>query len=387
MTLDFAPTEEQEQLRETVKKLLNVHMSREAARELELSQAFPRQVWKEFGRAGLLGLPISEELGGGGGSVSDLVIVIEEAARVSLALAIPIITTVSQAAKVLSILGSAEQRARYLGPIIDGDIVATMAWTEPSGGSDVLTMSTRADRTADGWLMNGNKTFITLADKADLILTMARTRQDQPRRSDGITCFAVPGGTDGVTARPIPKAAQKATTFCDVAFTNALLPDGAIVGTEGEAWQEMSPLLSSERTCFAAACIGLAKASLADTLIYVNERQAFGKSINHFQAVQHHLVEMELAIASAELLMHKAAWCESSGRPFVQAATQALIAASEAASMVTDRGLQLFGGYGITEEFDIERYWRDARVFRVSPITTEVAKNVLAYHLGLPRSF
>lgn len=385
--MDFAPTPEQELLRQTVRNVLDRNTSREFVRELERSHEFPRAVWKEFGEAGLLGIPIAEELGGGGGSVSDLVIVIEEAARVSLALAIPIITTVSQAAKVISMLGSDDQKAQFLGPIIAGDIVATMAWTEASGGSDVLSMSLRADRVADGWRLKGGKTFITLADKADLILTMARTRQNQPRRSDGLTCFAVPGGTPGVFARPIPKAAQKSITFCDVEYADAFVPDSAVIGTEGEAWKQMAPLLSSERTCFAAVCVGLAKASLADALVYVHEREAFGKSIAHFQAVQHHLVDMELAIASAELLMHRAAWLESTGQPFVAAATQALVAASEAASTVTDTALQLFGGYGITEEFDVERYWRDARVFRVSPVTSEVAKNVLASYLGLPKSF
>ena len=387
MSMFFTPTREQELLRETVQAVLNRNVSRDFVRELEHSQDFPRDVWKEFGKAGLLGVPIAEELGGGGGSVSDLVIVIEEVARVSLALAIPIVTTVSQVAKVLSLLGSDDQKAQFVGPIVAGDLVATMAWTEPSGGSDVLSMSLRADRAGEGWVLNGSKTFISLADKADLILTMARTRQNQPRRSDGLTCFAVPGGTGGVVARSIPKAAQKSTTFCDVGFENAMLPNSAIVGTEGAAWKQMAPLLSSERTCFAAVCIGLAKASLADALVYVSEREAFGKSISHFQAVQHHLVDMELAIAGAELLMHKAAWVESMGKPFVAAATQALVAASEAASMVTDTALQLFGGYGITEEFDVERYWRDARVFRVSPVTSEVAKNVLAHHLGLPKSF
>lgn len=385
--MDFALSEEQELLRDSVRALVARHADRNVVRELEVSRAFPRTAWKELGRLDVLGLTLEEADGGAGGSVADLVVVLEELARASLALAIPIVTTVSQGSKVISHLGTPAQKHRFLPPLLAGELLTTLAWTEPAGGSDVLAMSTSATRTPSGWRLDGTKTFITLADKADVILTVARSRTGVERRSDGISCFAVPAGADGLTIRPIEKVGQRGTTFCEVHLENVLVAEDALLGTEGASWKELVPLLSSERTCFAAICVGLAKAAFDDALAYVHQRTAFGKTIAHFQALQHHLVDMHRLIVGAELVVHRAAWLESAGRPYAMDATEALLVASEMASTVTDLGVQLLGGYGLTEEFDMERYWRDARVFRVSPVTSDVAKNVIAQQLGLPRSF
>lgn len=377
--------EEQDALRSLIQSILAKSVHQDTVNEWELTQQFPRDVWRELGAAGLLALGIPEDAGGSGGGVIEISTVMEELARCSLALAIPIVTTVSQGAKLLHRLGTSEQKDRYLKPLMAGDLLTTLAWTEPSGGSDVLSMTTKA-RLMDGeWVLNGTKTFITLADKADVIFVVARSQPVQERRSDGISCFAVPAGTVGMSIRPIAKMAQKSTTFCEINFEDARIPETAVIGTVDNAWREMVPLLSSERTIFAAACIGLARAAFAEALQYASQREAFGRSIDGYQVIQHHLVDMHRAIEAASLQARHAADLEARGEPYAVVATQALLAASEMASFVTDLGLQIMGGYGITDEFAMQRYWRDARVFRVSPVTTEVAKNVIAQALGLPR--
>lgn len=376
--------EEEEALRSLVRSIV-ASVDNDLVREWESTQQFPWTLWRQLGEAGLLGLGIPEDDGGSGGGVAEIAIVMEELARCSLALAIPIVTTVSQGAKLIHRLGSEEQQEQYLAPLMRGDLLTTLAWTEPSGGSDILSMSTKA-RCIDGqWVLNGTKTFITLADKADVIFVVARSQPVQDKKSAGISCFAVPAGTPGMSIRPIEKMAQKATTFCEITFENTPVHESAVVGTIDNAWREMVPLLASERTIFAAACIGIARAAFADARGYASQRTAFGQTIDSYQVVQHHLVDMHRSIESASLQTRYAAELEVSGEPYAVMATQALLAASEMASFVTDLGLQILGGYGITDEFAMQRYWRDARVFRVSPVTTEVAKNVIAQSLGLPR--
>lgn len=385
--MDFEFSAEQVLLRDTVRELVSRTATPEVVRELEETRAFPRATWDGLARSGILGLTLPEADGGAGASVFELVIVLEELARAGAALAIPVVTTVSQGSKLFAEFGTAAQKERYLPELLAGRLLTTLAWTEPAGGSDVLAMTMRAEASGNGFVLNGTKTFITLADKADVILTVARSRSNVAKRSEGISCFVVPAGSDGISVTPIEKTGQRATTFCEIHFSDVFVPGDAVLGTEGDAWGEIAPLLSSERTCFAAVCVGIAKAAFDDALTYVQHRSAFGKTIAHFQVLQHHLVDMRTAIDAAEVVVQRAAWREASGKPYVLDATEALLVASQMASSVTDIGMQLMGGYGITTAFDMERYWRDARIFRVSPITTEVAKNVIAQQLGLPRSF
>jgi alkylation response protein AidB-like acyl-CoA dehydrogenase len=317
----------------------------------------------------------------------DFVLCVDELAQGSVALAIPFVTTASLGARVLAGLGTSEQKRTLLSELIAGRLVTTFAWTEPAGGSDVLAMTTRAERSPDGseYTLHGTKTFITLADAADVLFTMARTDPAPEKRSHGLTCLAVPRATEGVSIRRIEKMGQRATPFCEVSFQRATVPAAARIGDEGQAWRQLVPMLVSERTCFAAVCVGIARAAFDDACGYADQRTAFGRTIDHFQAIQHHLVNMRTLIDTAELVTYKAAWAESEGKSVTFEATQALLVAAEAVGVVTDLGVQILGGYGVTTEFDAERYWRDARIFRVSPITSEVARNVLARGLNLPQ--
>jgi acyl-CoA dehydrogenase len=317
------------------------------------------------------------------------VIVIQALAKRMLALAIPFTNTIGLTNKVIAALGTADQKSHFLPKLVQGKIKTCFAWTEASGGTDVLSMSASAERSGDGktYVVNGSKIFITLAHVSDFIFTMVRTIKNPPKKTQGISCLAIPAELPGMTMSPIEKTGQKSTGYCEIHFEDVEVPRECLVGEENKGWYELVPLLNGERTCFSAICLGIAQAAFEDAVRYMGERTAFGKTINHFQILQHYVADMKTMMDACQLLTYRAAWLETVGKSVSFEATEAYLASSNMVNRVTDLALQIFGGYGYTTEFDVERYWRDGRVFRVSPMTTEMAKNFLAQSLGMPRSF
>lgn len=387
--MDFELSKEQKMLQMTVRKFLERQCPQEYVRELERTGEFPRKLWQSMAEMGLLGLPVPTEYGGMGGTVIDMVIVIEELARATMALAVPFTNTIGLTNKVISSLGTDAQKSRYLPELVAGKIQTCFAWTEASGGSDVLSLRTMAEPSTDGnkYIVNGSKMFITLANVADYIFAVVRTLKNPPKKTKGISCLIIPTRQAGVSIRPIEKVGGKTTEFDEIHFENVEVPKENILGEENNGWYQLLPVLNGERTCFSAICIGIAEAAFEDALRYTSEREAFGKTINHFQILQHYIADMKTMIDAGRLLTYKAAWLEATGQPFSFESAEAFLVCSNSVHEVTDKGLQILGGYGYSTEFDMERYWRDARVFKISPITNEMARNFLAQSLGMPRSY
>ncbi len=376
-------------LQTTVRKFLDRQCPREYVRELERTGEFPRSLWQSMAELGLLGLPVPTEYGGMGGTVIDMVMVIEELARATMALAVPFTNTIGLTSKVISSLGTDSQKSKYLPELVGGKIQTCFAWTEASGGSDLLSLRTMAEPSIgeNKYVVNGSKMFITLAHIADYIFTVVRTLKDPPKRTQGISCLIIPSRQKGVSIRPIEKVGGKTTGFDEIHFDNVEIPRENLLGEENNGWYQLLPALNGERTCFSAVCIGIAQAAFEDALRYTSEREAFGKTINHFQILQHYIADMKTMIDAGRLLTYKAAWLEATGQAFSFESAEAFLACSNVVHEVTDKGIQILGGYGYSTEFDLERYWRDARAFRISPITNEMAKNFLAQSLGMPRSY
>lgn len=387
--MDFDLSKEQKMLQMTVRKFLDKQCPREYVRELERTGEFPRALWQSMAEMGLLGLPVPTEYGGMDGTVIDMVIVIEELARATMALAVPFTNTIGLTNKVISSLGTDAQKSKYLPGLVLGKIQTCFAWTEASGGSDVLSLRTMAEPSADGkkYIVNGSKMFITLAHVSDYILTVLRTLKKPAKKTEGISCLIIPARQAGVSIRPIEKVGGKTTGFDEIHFDNVEVPRENLLGEENNGWYQLLPVLNGERTCFSAICIGIAQAAFEDALRYTGEREAFGKTINHFQILQHYIADMRTMIDAGRLLTYKAAWLEATGQPFSFESAEAFLTCSNIVHEVTDKGIQILGGYGYSAEFDMERYWRDARAFRISPITNEMAKNFLAQSLGMPRSY
>jgi alkylation response protein AidB-like acyl-CoA dehydrogenase len=290
--------------------------------------------------------------------------------------------------KSVGVYGTDEQKERLLPAITRGELRFAIGFTEPGGGTDVLGgMRTNAKRTNGGWILNGNKTWCSAAHTAHYILLLARTDDDVAKRHQGLTLFLLPTDAEGVTIADIPKLGMRALGSCDVGIQDVFVPDDLVLGTPGDAWYMLLPTLNNERIILAAFCCGILDGVLEDALAFVQEREAFGKKIGQFQILQHYIADIAMLRHQADLVVKHAAWLQDLGRPCFQETTIAKVTASEAAVAAADLGIQILGGMGYSAETDMQRYWRDARLFRIGPITNEMARNAIAENLGLPRSF
>jgi alkylation response protein AidB-like acyl-CoA dehydrogenase len=259
--------------------------------------------------------------------------------------------------------------------------------TEPGGGTDALSaMQTRARRVDGGWVVNGTKIWSTLAHAADRLFLVART-SDSEKSTQGVTVFLCDAKAAGVTATPIPKLGMRSLGSCEVAFEDVFIPDEDVLGEVDRGWRILAETLNSERIMNGANCTGALAGVLEDMVAYAKERTAFGKPIGQFQAVQHMIADTYAGLEISRLVTYRAAWLQANGRPCGVESTMAKLVASEHCFAGADRGMQVLGGYGYAMEYDMQRYWRDMRLYRVAPINNEMCRNFLAESLGLPRSF
>jgi alkylation response protein AidB-like acyl-CoA dehydrogenase len=386
--LSFDLTEEQEQLRQAVRDFTERECPKDVARRLEAAKDFPEDLARRIAKAGLNGIGIPEEYGGQGGDLLDQTIVCEELSRTLGGLAWLWGINVWSGARAVLHHGNAAQKERYLPAVASGDLRFAFAMTEPAGGTDVLrAMTTKASPADGGYVLRGTKIWSTTAHVADRIMVTARTSSQDPKPSRGLTIFLVDGKSPGLTATPIPKIGMRSLGSCEVVFDDVFVPAADVLGEVGEGWRQVTSSLNAERVMVAAMCTGILQGVLEDAVAYASQRHAFGKPIGQMQAIQHGIADIAMKHQSARLLTYQAAWLERSGKPSGVAATTAKCLTSEWAVESADFGIQVLGGYGYAEEFDMQRYWRDARLYRIGPITNEMARNYIGESLGLPRSF
>src|SRR4029079_8072921 len=325
--------------------------------------------------AGLNGIGVPEEYGGQGGDIIDQCIVCEELSRSLGGLAWLWGLTVWSGAKALLLHGSDAQREELLPKIADGSLTYAFALTEPGGGTDVLrAMRTRARPVDGGYALRGNKIWSTLAHVADRILVLARSA-DADKPSRGLTMCNVDGHSAGLTATPIPKLGMRALGSCEVSFDDVFVPEADVLGEVGGGWRQVTASLNSERIMVAAMCTGILRGVLEDAIAYAKEREAFGKPIGALQAVQQHIADIAMDVETCRLHTYRAAWLEREGKPCGVEATMAKCLTAELATKGADMGIQILGGYGYSHEYDMQRYWRDVRLYRIGPISTEMSKN------------
>lgn len=387
--LSFAFSDEQEMFRRSMRELTDAKFSKEFCREVEAREEFPWDLWERIGDAGLTGIGIPEEFGGQGGGIIEQVILDEELSRTMAGLYWLLGITLFDA-KTIAAVGTLEQKQRFLPEIAAGRLMFAITMTEPGGGTDVLgPMRTSAKRVDDGWLVNGTKIWSTLAHAADRLFLVARTSPvgDDGKAHRGVTVFLCDAKTEGVTATPIPKLGMRSLGSCEVQFDDVFIPDADVLGEADEGWRVIADTLNSERIMNGANCSGALAGVLEDMVAYAKERTAFGKPIGQFQAVQHMIADTYIGLETARLVTYRAAWLQATGQPCGIESTLAKVVASEACFSGADRGMQVLGGYGYAMEYDMQRYWRDMRLYRVAPINNEMARNMLAESFGLPRSF
>lgn len=387
--MDFELPEEYRSFRDMVHRWVDAEVPKEWARKLEADEhAYPFALWDKFTEAGFHGVGIPEEFGGQGGDVLMQMLLARELARSLGGLAWIWGITSFAGSKSIGLYGSEEQKKKFLPLIATGQLKAAIAFTEPAGGTDLLgAMTTTAERVDGGWKINGEKIWSSSAHVADYLLVIARSDKAAEKKHQGLTLFWVPTKTAGVKITPLAKLGMRSMGSCSIHFEDAFVPDELVLGEPDKAWYMLLPTLNNERIMVGAFCLGVIDGVLEDAVDYMKQRKAFGGIIGRFQSLQHYLADIATMQKTTELMLMYCADKQSRGEPVGVEANMLKLMASENANQAADLGIQILGGMGYSAETDMQRYWRDSRLWRIGPITNEMVRNGIAESLGLPRSY
>jgi alkylation response protein AidB-like acyl-CoA dehydrogenase len=354
---------------------------RPVARELEHDDTYPEKLIEQMKQLGIFGLAIDEPYGEAPVSMPCYALVTAELARgwMSLAGAMGGHTVV---AKLLAGFGTEEQKQRYLPRMATGEVRATMALTEPGGGSDLQAMTTVARRDGDSYVVNGSKTWITNSRRSQLIALLCKTDPAAEPKHRGISVLLVEHGPGLTVSRDLPKLGYKGVESCELSFADMRVPADAVLGgVEGRGFAQMMKGLETGRIQVAARALGVGRAAFDDSLRYAQERESFGKPIWQHQSIGNYLADMATKLTAArQLILHAAERYDSGERADMEAGMAKLFA-SEIAMEVALNAVRIHGGYGYSTEFDVERYFRDAPLMIVGEGTNEIQRNVIAAQL------
>jgi alkylation response protein AidB-like acyl-CoA dehydrogenase len=386
--MEFALAEEHKAFRKVLRDWVDREVPKSVARELEAREfEYPHELWDKMTTAGFHAVGLPEEYGGQGGDVLSQVLIARELARslggLTWMWGIP-----SFCAKSVAAFASEEVKADLLPKLSNGKARMAISVTEPAGGTDLLgAMKTVGRPVEGGWRISGQKIWSSGAHVATHLLLLARTETNADKPAHGVTSFLVPNPADGLTIRQIPKLGMRGFGSCEIFLDDVFVPDENVVGDVGRGFYQMLTALNNERILVAATCLGIIDGVLEDAVQYMKEREAFGKPIGQFQVLQHYIADIAMWQRQSELLTYYAAWVQETGQPCGVESNMAKVAVSEYAGRAADLGIQILGGMGYAAETDMQRYWRDARLYRIGPISNEMARNTIAESYGLPRSF
>ncbi len=379
--MDFAVSAEDRMIRDTVREFCENEIE-PIAQEVESEHRFPADVFEALGELDMMGVPISEEYGGLGAGQLTYALVTEELGRVSGGIGLSYAAHVSLGAKPIEAFGTEAQKRRWLEPLATGEGMGAWALTEPNSGSDASDMDTTAKKDGDEWVLNGTKQFITNASVANSVLVKAVT--DPDAGYDGISTFIVDPDDDGFEVTTVwDKMGLNCSPTCEIALDDVRLSEDRLLGAEGEGWTQTMKTLEGGRISIAALSTGLAQGAYDAARSYATEREQFGKPIAKFDAIRDTIVDMHRKIERARLLTHKAAWNYDNGEPVTEASALAKLDASEAAREVAEDAVQVLGGYGYTEDFAPQRFYRDAKLMEIGEGTSEIQHLIIGRQLGL----
>ncbi len=355
---------------------------RPLAKEIDETERFPLESIKKMAEMGMMGLPIPEEYGGSGVDQLGYVLEIEELAKVCATTAIIVSAHTSLCCWPILKFGTEEQKQKYLIPLARGEKLGAFALTEPSAGTDASMQKSTAMPDGDAYVLNGSKIFITNAGAADVFIVFAMTDKEQGTR--GISAFIVERDMPGFSiSKPENKMGLRASSTCELIFDNVRIPKENLLGQEGKGFKIAMATLDGGRIGVAAQATGIAQGAIDEAVKYTTERIQFGRRISQFQNTQFTLADMQTKTDAARLLMWRAAAAEQDGQPYTHLAAMAKLFAAETASYVTNRAVQLFGGYGYSKDYPVERMMRDAKVTEIYEGTSEVQKMVISGFMGV----
>ncbi len=386
--MDFAFTEDQLLIQQTFQKFREKELTDEYVRWMDENVDFPPDdLWQKLVDLGVFSATVPVEYGGQGLGAIDNLIIYEQICRASMSLALATGVTSGFGVRFIGELGTKEQKEKYLPLIAEGKFKTCMALTEPAGGTDILgAVSTFAEDKGDVWVINGQKIIITGAHVADSLITICKTEKNA-KRSKSWTTIMVPRETAGVTIRKIGKISCHHCESVEIFYDNVEVPKQNALGTRGNAFYEIMTVLNPERIGVAMMGVGIIAAIYERCLKYVQERNAFGGPIGRFQILQNYLADMYINHENARNLTYKAAWLQENGKPYHLEATMAKLVAAEGARHAATYGPEIFGGYGICNEYSVSMFARDAYQIQFSPISNEMSRNMLMQFQGLPKSW
>jgi alkylation response protein AidB-like acyl-CoA dehydrogenase len=348
--------------------------------QFDETQEFPSELIGRLGELGFMGMTWPEEFGGAGLTDLEMIVIIEELARVDPSVALTVASHNSLCSGHLALFASVEQKKKYLPDLAAGRKLGAWALTEPGSGSDSGGMRSVAVRQGTDWILNGSKTFITQGSVGSVAVVLAVT--DPSKGNKGISAFVLEKGMKGFHAgKKENKLGMRASDTSALTFDNVRIPGENLIGIEGEGFKQALRVLDGGRIGIAALSVGIAQGALDASIRYAKERKQFGKPIAEFQAIQWKLADMATEITAARLLTQRAAALKTAGEPFALAASQAKYYASEVAVRATGEAVQIHGGYGFTKDYPVEKLYRDVKLMTIGEGTSEVQKMIIARHL------
>ena len=372
--MDFELTPEQREIQALARDVARAEIDPYAA-DWDREHRFPAELYPKLAELGLMGVCVPEEYGGAGADFVSYILVLEELSRADAGVGVTVGVHTSAVTLPILRFGTEEQRARFVPALARGESLGAFALTEPESGSDAGSLRTSATPTDGGWRITGSKRFISTARQAGTFLLFART-DPSSTTAGGVSAFVLDAGDITVT-RDEEKLGLNSSTTSDI-IVDAVVDGDRLLHEEGKGFTVAMATLDGGRIGIGAQAVGIAQAAFEAARDYALERKQFGKSLSDFQAIQHKLANMSMEIDAARLLVLRAAWLKQEGRPHTEEGAKAKLFASEMARRQTAEAIQIFGGYGYTKEFPVERYYRDAKITEIYEGTSEIQRLVIA---------
>jgi len=380
--VDFELSAEQREIKALARDFAEAEIEPNAG-AWDREHRFPRDLYPKLAELGLMSVCVPQELGGAGADFLSYILVLEELSRADAGVGVTVAVHTSAVTLPILTLGTDEQRARFVPPLARGELIGAFALTETEAGSDAGSLRTSATRENGGWRISGTKQFISTAEYAGTFLLFARTDQDTPG-ARGVSAFILDADHIRVTGREEKLGLNSSVT--NSIAVDAVVDGDRMLHDEGKGFTVAMSTLDGGRIGIAAQALGIAQAAYDAAKAYALERKQFGQRIADFQAIQWKLADMATEIDAARLLVYRAAWLKQEGKPHTEAGAKAKLYASEMARRQTGEAIQIFGGYGYTKEFPVERYYRDAKITEIYEGTSEIQRLVIARSvLGLRR--
>ena len=376
--MDFELTPEQMDIQKAAREFAQGEFDREKILEWEQTHTFPREIWKKASQLGFIGIHFPEEYGGQGCGVMENTLIVEEFCRQDSGVGIAL-SLADFSSELILRFGTQEQKKKYLVPVTRGEFISAGAYTEPDHGSDITFLSTTATKARDSYIINGTKTFITNSAMADFFIVLCQTNSEANPPYRGQSTFIVEKGAKGFEATEItPKMGIRMTSTGELSFSDVEIPTSNLLGEENKGFYQVLEFFDESRIEIAAQALGIAQGAFDRALDYAKKREQFKKKLAEFQITQHKLADMATKIEAARLLTYKAAWNFDKKKIDPKLTSMAKWFTARTAVEVADEAIQMLGGYGYLTEYEVERFYRDAKITEIYEGTREIQKNTIA---------